>query len=147
MGEQAEGRSLLVARHRLTGDLGASQQPGKHLAKLQVVGALAELPRLIDAAIKDHDVRVAAQQAVSRGRSKAKHDTPDGRHDLALCLAHGCGLCLDQAIPAPIPVPVMDTRGSAARVAASAADLASSWRRFIPHQTRRPRWGQSLNSS
>ena len=60
MGEKAEGRSLLVARHLLTGDLGIHEQPRKHLPKLHVVGALAELPRLIDAAIKDHDVRVAA---------------------------------------------------------------------------------------
>jgi hypothetical protein len=101
MGEKAEGRSLLVAPHLLTGDLGIYEQPGKHLAKLNVVGALAELPRLIDAAIKDYDVRVAARQAVSRGRSEAKHDAPDGRHDLLLGLAQGCGLCMDQAIPSP----------------------------------------------
>jgi hypothetical protein len=101
MGEKAEGRSLLVARHLLTGDLGIREQPGKYLAKLHVVGALAELPGFIDAAVKDPDVRVAAQHAISRGRSKAKHHTPDGRHDLLLGLVHGCGLCLDQAIPRP----------------------------------------------
>lgn len=67
MGEKAEGCSLLVAPHLLTDNLGIHEQPGKHLAKLNVVGALAELPGLIDAAIKDHDVREAARQAVSRG--------------------------------------------------------------------------------
>jgi hypothetical protein len=34
MGEQAEGQSLLVTPHLLTGDLGIHEQPGKHLTKL-----------------------------------------------------------------------------------------------------------------
>jgi len=101
MGEKAKGHCLLVARHLLTDNLGIHEQPGKHLAKLHVVGALAELPGFIDAAVKDPDVRVAAQQAVGRRRSKAKHDAPDGCHDLLLGLTNGCGLCLDQAIPRP----------------------------------------------
>ena len=41
MGEKAKGRSLLVAPHLLTDNLGIHEQPGKHLAKLHVVGALA----------------------------------------------------------------------------------------------------------
>jgi hypothetical protein len=65
--EQAEGQSLLVARHLLTGDLRVNEQAGKQLAKLDVMGALAELPRLVHAPIKDHDVRVAAQQDVGGG--------------------------------------------------------------------------------
>jgi hypothetical protein len=103
VGEKGKGHSLLVACYLLAGDLGIHEQPGKQLAKLHVVGALAELPRLIDAAIKDPDVRVAAHQGVSGGRSNAVHDAPDGRHDLSLGLTHGHGVGLHQGIPKPHP--------------------------------------------
>ena len=64
MGEQTEGQGLLVARHLLTGNLGVNEQAGKQLAKLHVMRALAKLPRLIHTPIKDHDVRIAAQQGL-----------------------------------------------------------------------------------
>jgi hypothetical protein len=59
---------------------------------------LAELPRLVHAPIKDHDVRVAAQQDVGVGRSNPEQDAPDSRHDLALGLTYGCGLWFQEGI-------------------------------------------------
>jgi hypothetical protein len=99
VGEKAKGQSLLVAPHLPTDNLGIHEQPGKQLTKLHVMGALAKLPGLIDAAIKDPDVRVAAQQVLSGGRSNAEQDAPDGRHDLALDSTYRCGLHLHQGIP------------------------------------------------
>jgi hypothetical protein len=40
VGEKAEGHSLLVAGHLLTGDVGVNEQPGKHLAKLHLLAPL-----------------------------------------------------------------------------------------------------------
>jgi hypothetical protein len=42
MGEKAQARSLLVASHLLTGDLGIHEQPGKQLAKLDLSLGLAQ---------------------------------------------------------------------------------------------------------